>query len=96
MPSNSGYIALHIFKANCLHTSQWHLSATKSVSVSQMTFENYQPFSKLPQKKRKKKKKEGGKKNCFRKVYEQEEYHFHTQITPKCGFYKVPLRKNLL
>lgn len=91
MPSNSGYIALHIFQANCLHPRQAHLSATKSISLSH-TFENRQAFSKLSQKSCG----EGGKKTHFRKVYEQDELNFHIQVMLKYGFYKVPPRKNLL
>lgn len=41
VPGNSGYIALHIFQASCLHPRQGHLSATKSISLSH-TFENRQ------------------------------------------------------
>lgn len=62
VPSNSGYIVLHIFQANCHHPRQGHLSASKSISLSHM-FENRQAFSKLSQKSRGKE----GEENLFQK-----------------------------
>lgn len=64
VPSNSGYIALHIFQANCHHPRQGHLSASKSISLSHM-FENRQAFSKLSQKSRGKE----GEENLFQKSF---------------------------
>lgn len=65
------------FLGKLLCTCQWHLSTTKSLSVSPRSRYTTGFFPRSPTKKEEK---------CFRKVYEREEYNFHLQIMPKYSF----------